>query len=59
MVKFEEGGEQMLEFVESFRIGVWDFVVEFIEKFGGLFEKSCVGPSEEVVKIVSDVMDKY
>ena len=59
MAKFEEGGEQTPELAESPRIGARDFAAEFIEKSGGLSEKPRAGPSEEVVKTASDVMDKH
>ena len=59
MSRFEEGGGQAPELVESSRLGARDFAAEFIEKSGGLSEKPRVGPSEEVVKTASDVMDKH
>nr|AIE98167.1 hypothetical protein [uncultured marine group II/III euryarchaeote KM3_04_D10] len=59
MARFEEGGGQTPELAESPRIGARDFAAEFIEKSGGLSEKPRTGPSEEVVKSASDVMDKH
>ena len=59
MARFEEGGGQAPELVESPRIGARDFAAEFIEKSGGLPEKPRAGPGEEVVKTASDVIDKH
>jgi len=59
MARFEEGGEQVPELVESPQIGVRDFAAEFIEKSGGLSEKPREGPSKEVVETASDVLDMY
>ena len=59
MARFEEGGGQTPELAVSPRIGARDFAAEFIEKSGGLSEKPRAGPSEEVVKIASDVIDEH
>ena len=59
MAKFEEGRGQAPELVESPKIGARDFAAEFIEKSGGLPEKPRAGPSEEVVKTASGVIDKH
>jgi hypothetical protein len=59
MARFEEEGEQAPGLVESPQIGARDFAAEFIEKSGGLSEKPQEGPSKEVVKTASDVLDMY
>ena len=59
MARFEEGGEQAPELVESPQIGVRDFAAEFIEKSGGLSEKPQAGPSKEAVDTASEVLDKH
>ena len=59
MARFEEGGGQTPELAVSPRIGARDFAAEFIEKSGGLSEKPRAGPSEEVVKLASDVIDEH
>jgi len=59
MSRFEEGGGQAPELVESSQIGAREFAAKFIEKSGGLSEKPREGPSKEVVETASDVLDMH
>ena len=59
MSKFDEGGGHAPELIDSPKISSREFAAKFLEKSGGLAEKSKQGPSEEVVGQASEVLDKF
>ena len=59
MSKFDEGGGNAPELIDSPKVSSREFAAEFLEKSGGLAEKPRQGPSEEVVGQASEVLDKF
>ena len=59
MSKFNEGGGQAPDLIESPEVSSRVFAAEFLEKSGGLAEKPRQGPSEDVVEQASEILDKF